>query len=179
MGRKTATKTSATSPQVVAITIRRGLALSLRMQGGNYAAIAEAMRTQPGVPARYGQALAYKDVTDELNRLNKENAEAADQIRRLEFERSEALLAAAWQYASQGDMASIDRVLRIMDFQARLYDLYPKEVKEPRGAGGGSAGSLTDNATTLTISEVVIELRGVESQPPMIDVTPEPSSPAE
>jgi hypothetical protein len=64
-------------------------------------------------------------------------AEPADALRTLELERLDALHAAAWGKASQGHLASIDRVLSIMKRRSALLGLDAPKRVAPTGSGGG------------------------------------------
>ncbi len=94
---------------------REKLAFALRVAGMTYAQIAERL----GVTT----AGAYKMVKRVLERTRKETDEAADELRRLEVERLDALLLTLWKSATSGNLGAVDRVLRVMERRARLLGL--------------------------------------------------------
>jgi hypothetical protein len=104
--------------------IRQAEALKLRLIGAGYAEIAQ----QRGYASPEG---AWKAVRAGLKRTLQE---PADQVRRLEVDRLDSLLAAVWQKAIAGDGEAIDRALRIMKRRAELLGLdAPKNLKMEHG----------------------------------------------
>jgi len=113
----------------VKLAERRNIAIELRKSGLSYRAIATEIRLMSGMPPRYSEAMAYRDVTSELQRLNEKSAEVAKEVRRLELERLDALTESLWDMAIKGDNAAIDRLLRISERRARLLGLdAPRDV---------------------------------------------------
>ena len=102
---------------------RRAMALNLRKGGASYREIAASMKGQPFVTKRYNESLAYLDVTFELKRLNEKNAEAANELRRLELERLDRMLSAMDSQVDHGDPTAINTALRIAERRARLLGL--------------------------------------------------------
>lgn len=119
---------------------RRVKALQLRTEGKTYRAI--------GAELGVSEAQAYEDVKRSLKELNEQQAELADEIRRLELERLDALYSAAQDVLvafhpiiSNGKrfddlvddgpkLAAIDRMLKVMDRRAKLLGLdAPTQVK--------------------------------------------------
>ena len=84
---------------------REEQALQLRIAGLTYKRIGETM----GI----SESGAYKAVVRALRRLNERIAENAEELRRLEMERLNALHLAFWPRARQGDEKAADRILRI------------------------------------------------------------------
>ena len=84
---------------------REEQALQLRIAGLTYRRIGEAM----GI----SESGAYKAVKRALRRLNERIAENAEELRRMEMERLDALHLAFWPRAKQGDEKAADRILRI------------------------------------------------------------------
>ena len=90
--------------------IRAVQALELRMAGATYRKIA----TQLGYP---NPGNAYRAVA----RLLTEHArESAEQVRAMELARLDRLLLAVWGKAAAGDVAAVDRALRVMERRARI-----------------------------------------------------------
>ena len=157
------------------MALRRQMAVDLRLQGGSYRLIAETMRGQQGVSASYSEGAAHGDVQTELDRVKGHMLDSADRIKTRQLLQIQEMFAAVYPYAKQGDVASLDRCMKLLHYEAELLGLFPQAEKaQPRGAGGGTMTTITDNATTLTIREVVVQLNGVdgESVADMLDVTP-------
>lgn len=92
-------------------------ALELRRQGLNYHDIARELNIDTRT--------AYRIVQEALTRWI---AEPAEDVRLLELQRLDALLAALWDKAIAGDLAAVDRVLRIMERRAKLLGLDQIEI---------------------------------------------------
>lgn len=88
-------------------------ALELRKAGVSYAKIAETL----GYKSASG---AHKAVS---SALKKTLQEPADDVRRLEVERLDAMLLAMWPHVSKGAFGAVDRALRIMERRAKLLGL--------------------------------------------------------
>ncbi len=155
------------------------MALTLRRQGGSYRKIADQLATQPGISDKYSEGSAYSDVMAELLRMSATMSETADAVRYLELERIDEMFASIWPYAKQGDYQAIERVLRLMEARGKYLGLFATEKAGPRGAGGvnSTTTTMTNDGTTLSIREVIVQLTGVdpETAPDMIDVTPSPA----
>ena len=104
---------SLTSPRRLTAAERQRQALELRKAGVTFETIA----TQLGYRNRSG---AYKAVMSALRRTLQE---PADEVRRLELERLDALLLALWSQARQGHQGAIDRCLKIAERRAKLLGL--------------------------------------------------------
>jgi hypothetical protein len=127
-----------TSSAKLKIGQRRATVLELRKQGGTFREIAASIASMPEYSPDYDESLAYDDVMSELKRLNARRDEGAEQVRRLELERLDALLAVLWPLAAPVDRApdqfAVDRVLAIMARRARYLGLdAPTEIT---GKGG-------------------------------------------
>jgi hypothetical protein len=119
MGRKH----SSTSAARVGRSGRAARALDLRKGGLTFREIGERMG--------FSEQRAHRLVTEELARLNAERAEAAEAVTRLEVERLDALLAAVWPKAKDGNLAAVDRVLAILARRAKMLGI-------DREKGGGT-----------------------------------------
>lgn len=91
---------------------RAARALELRLAGATYRDIAEALDI--------AVSTAHADVAHALADIPRAEADA---LRALECRRLDALQAACWGPALDGDLAAVDRVLRIIDRRARLLGL--------------------------------------------------------
>jgi transcriptional regulator len=138
-------KSAKTSRERIARSQHATRVLKLRLQGLSFREIAE----QIGVC----EQRAYTICRQELDRLNKIRTEAAEQTQRLEIGRLDALLAAVWAKAQQGDLHAIDRVLAIMQRRAKLLglDLADKQSQ------------VTGSTVVLNVNEVVISRDATQS----------------
>lgn len=135
------TTSAARVAQAEALATRRAAALDLRKQGGSYREIAAAIREAaaqgdlPGATPDYNESAAYGDVQAELRRLREQNQELAEDVRDLEVQRLDALLAVAWPKAMNGDLFAFDRVLKVSESRRRLFGLDApikhQEVQDP------------------------------------------------
>ena len=94
---------------------RRVRALELRQKGNSYRAIAR----QLGV----SEAQAHKDVHASLRALAEQEMSTAEELRALELERLDALLLIVSDEVEQGNLAAVDRALRIGERRAKLLGL--------------------------------------------------------
>jgi hypothetical protein len=104
---------SKTSEKRIAAAARQARALELRKAGIGYATIARQL-------GYAGPSGAYKAITTALRALT---AEPAAELRDLELARLDDLLGGLWADARRGDVAKIDRVLKIMQRRADLLGL--------------------------------------------------------
>ncbi len=104
---------SLTSPRRIAAKERQRQALELRIAGVTFAAIADRL----GYATAYGAYLAVDAALKATLRP------AADALRELDTERLDKLQLAVWPAALRGDLAAIDRCLKILAQRARLLGL--------------------------------------------------------
>lgn len=90
-------------------------AVELRTQGRTYVQIAEQLEVSTSA--------AHKAVADYLEQTRAVSREAAEEVRRLELDRLDRILAAIGPLAEGGDLAAVDRVLRIQERRASLLGL--------------------------------------------------------
>ena len=101
---------------------RRRRALQLRMRGATLSDIAR----QVGYASASGASKAVRAA------LEADAAAAAGEVRKLHVARLETLLDAIWDAASRGQLSAVDRVLRVLDRQAKLLGLdLPAQPDEP------------------------------------------------
>lgn len=140
-------KTNRTNKKAAALAVRRGLALGLRIQGGSYPKIAQTMQAARGqeqyadvIPPGYDHAAAYKDVAAELERLNKENGEDAELLRRQMFEQVMELWSVYFPMALKKDLFAANYCLSLQNQIIRLFSL----DKQPQGGSQDSGfGQIT------------------------------------
>lgn len=117
------------APQKVNIKDRKIMAMDLRKKGYSYRRIAEEIRRlaiedpELGLSPKYNEAAAYFDVMSELKKLNAKVAEAADETRRLELERLDAMWTAHYEAAVNGDVSHLHAAIKIMAQRAALLGL--------------------------------------------------------
>jgi hypothetical protein len=128
-------KHSKTSAARVGRSRRAAQALELRKGGLTFRQIGERMG--------FSEQRAHRLVTEELQRLNADRAEAAAEVTRLECERLDALLAAVWPEAQGGNLSAIDRVLAILARRAKMLGI----------DGEQAAGTVVTQSVTVEMSE--------------------------
>ena len=116
--------------QKVATHAKRVRCVELAAQGLSYDEIAKAA----GFANRGG---AYKAVSAALRARQ---AEAVDELRVLELERLDALQRSCWDAALEGDIASVDRVLKVIAARVRLLGL--DQLQDKLASGGGRLVSM-------------------------------------
>ncbi|WP_149264284.1 hypothetical protein [Actinomadura sp. K4S16] len=99
------------------VAARRNKAIQLRLAGVDWDTIAE----QLGY--RGGRGAACKDVARALQERRADLDKTAEELRAVEVARLDRLQAAAWGLAVQGEPASLNAVLRIIDRRIRLLGL--------------------------------------------------------
>ncbi len=111
-----------TRPKRARPSDRRRRALKLRMKGLTYSDIAR----QVGYASPSG---AYEAVR---KALDYEAYETAAEYRKLHVARLEALLAGIWNLAREGKLGAVDRVLNLLEREARLLGLdLPTQPQQP------------------------------------------------
>lgn len=106
-----------TSPAQLETEAKQIRALELHKQGHSYELIAQ----EVGYVSRSG---AYNAV---MSALDKARYEPAEELRKLEIERLDNMLAAVWDTAMTGDPNAITTALRIAERRARMLGLDLKE----------------------------------------------------
>lgn len=94
---------------------RRALAFKLRKSGHTFQEIG----AQLGITGQGAHGIVWR----ELKRLTKEIEADAVGMRALELERLDALVRATWSKAENGDLAAIDRLLKISKRRSELLGL--------------------------------------------------------
>lgn len=98
----------------VATAARRLRCVELAATGKTYAEIASQVGFANKSSARKAVVAA----------LASREADAVDDLRRLEIARLDELQAASWEDALTGDMRAVDRILRIITLRAKLLGLF-------------------------------------------------------
>jgi len=123
-----AARQNRTSARVIIARKREAEALELRLAGGTYEQIAQAI----GYETR---SAAYRAVVRALRSLSK--VQDVEHLRELESERLDRLFLGVWAKAVKGDDHKIDRVIKIMVRRAKLLGLDAPVRQELTGRGGG------------------------------------------
>lgn len=129
------------APRKINIAERRSLALDLRKEGWSYEQISTYLRQQQeageldGIPARYNRSSAYKDVIAILNELHEENRGKAAELRALETERLNEIIAAFYPRAVNGDYGAADRVMSAHDRMVKLWGLASITIRRDKESG--------------------------------------------
>ena len=116
--------------QKVATHSKRVRCVELATQGLSYSEIARTVGYS-------GRGAAYKAVSAALRA---QQAAAVDELRQLELERLDALQRSCWDAALEGDIASVDRVLKVIAARVRLLGL--DQLQDKPALGGGRLVSL-------------------------------------
>ncbi len=125
-------KAPSASPRIVRGQQHRAEALELRRAGHTYAAIGE----QLGL----SKTMAFKLVRQGMEEGRIAIGEAADQLRAEELSRLDGMLSAVWPKAAKGDLAAVDRVLKIGERRARLLGLDAPSQHAATDPQGNPAG---------------------------------------
>ena len=133
--------------QKVATHSKRVRCVELAAQGLSYDEIAQ-------VVGYSGRGSAYKAVSAALRARQ---AEAVDELRVIELERLDALQRSCWDAALEGDIASVDRVLKVIAARVRLLGLDQNTDKPVLGGGTVVSMSWQPNPPEMTSA--------VQSQP--------------
>jgi hypothetical protein len=150
---------SRTAPRIVRGLQHRAQALELRRAGHTYAAIGE----QLGL----SKAMAFKLVRQGMEEGRIAIGKAADQLRAEELSRLDGMLEAVWPKASKGELAAVDRVLKIGERRARLLGLdAPSQhaATDPQGNPAGPTevrlvpGLDVSKLSDATLAELVMQL---------------------
>lgn len=114
---------------------RNDKALELHLGGGSYAAIAEAMGFS-------SKSTAYAAVQDALAARSAEAGQAPSEVVRLEVARLDAMLTGLWAKARRGDVAAVDRVLRISERRTHLMTISGAAAPAPAAGEGSPVASI-------------------------------------
>ena len=136
------------SAKKITIAERRTLALDLRKEGWTYEQIGQHVQAEhEGVSDKYGATQAYRDVMAELGKVNKQNQDKAAELRALESERLNEIVATFYPRAINGDYGAADRVFGAHDRLVRLWGLaMPTQIRSDKEggvtvSGGDGAGA--------------------------------------
>jgi hypothetical protein len=103
------------SPAKVQAAVRRKEAVDFRLQGMTYREIALELGVTP--------TRARQLVAEALAAIEKDTAESAEELRRLELDRLDQLQCGLWEEAAGGNLKAVGAALKIMERRARLVGL--------------------------------------------------------
>lgn len=113
---------------------RRARAFRLRLAGAKFREIGQQLGCT--------EQRAHQIITDEIARISEKCTELAEQVRTLELERLDVLQMGCWRNATQGNLGSVDRVLRIMERRAKLLGLDAPDQVQLQGGEHGIAAMI-------------------------------------
>jgi hypothetical protein len=105
--------------EVIRRTRRRERVVFLRRAGAPWDKIAETIAQEFDRP-RYTKAEAYRDAQAVLKQTIKETQQTVEEWREWELNRLDIAQAAIWARVLRGDLAAIDRLLRIIELRAKF-----------------------------------------------------------
>jgi predicted DNA-binding protein (UPF0251 family) len=118
-----------TGPRKVRSAQRRAEVMRLREEGHKF----------PEIGRRLGisHVAAWKHCQRGLEEAAKQLTESAETIRAIELNRLDRALVKVFRKVDQGDLAAVDRLIKIQERRAKLLGLDAAEKYEHSGAGGG------------------------------------------
>jgi hypothetical protein len=126
-------------PSQVPVPIKARLAFELRKVGASYEDIAD----------KLGYANAKSAESAIRNRLKKSyKPDEVEEVVQMELARLDALQLVAWRRAKEGDLAAIDRILKIMERRSQYLGL---DRQQPKG-------------DTTTVTQTAIFIGGSEEE---------------
>ena len=137
------------APDRIRSSERRKLALEMRARGLPYREIGE----QLGVSMQ----AAHRLVVTALEALRTETGEAAADLRTLELERCDKMLAGLWEAATSGDTGAVSAALRVAERRSRLLGLdapQKAEVSGPAGQPIALEATRLDDADLRALAEI-------------------------
>lgn len=164
--RKSAKKHYAPIGELERVTENRARAFELRKEGLSYRAIGKVMGVSLTTAFEYIQA--------ELNDLREKTVEAAQDVRDMELQRCDEMMAGLWKKgAITGDPAIVMTVLKVMERRSRLLGLDAPSKAEVLNAlipiTPDEAAKLSDAELQKRIT--ALANRMAASLPPAIDTT--------
>ena len=142
-----------TSPRRIAAAERGHMALELRKAGVTYEEIAK----------RVGYNSKGRCYDAIMRLLRKTAQEPADEVRRLEINRLDALWLRAYTQVQKGDLGAIDRCLRIMERRARLLGLDAPLRHELTGEDGQPFLVRVVYDEEITLLPIPLVLKAIEA----------------
>ena len=112
---KRAAVRNASRPDAIESRLRARRALDLRIQGHSFREIGDMLCIDGST--------ACRDVARSLRELCLSHQEHAEAMRGIEAERLDAMTAALWPRAAEGELGAVDRVVTIAARRARLFGL--------------------------------------------------------
>lgn len=124
------------SPEKMPATSRTDTAFELRRAGATWKDVADTLKYKSPESARQA-------VLGRVKSYYKANESLIEETMMLELERLDHLQLVCWMQAKEGNLAAVDRILKIMDHRAKLLGMAHREA---------SAGvSMTENNVTVVV----------------------------
>jgi hypothetical protein len=134
---------------------RRLKALELRRAGCTF--------SQIGVAMGFSRERAFRIVTDEMLRLNRERTEAAEGLVALECDRLDALHLVLWPKAIKGDLDAIDRLIKLSARRCKMLGL---DATPSMNVGVNRLVPMTLNIIEETVDAPQVHSTAAESAAP-------------
>ena len=168
-----------TRQQAVAISRRRQEAFELRLAGIDFATIGRKLAADPIInsdglayPQGYGcdryatgvpppdeddlAELVAADLRRAMRARWQQSEQAATDLRDVQHARLERLFVVAWRQALSGELEAVDRALRILEREARLFGL----DAPVRNELSGSVGQVSSTAVLATHRQAAMDYLG-------------------
>lgn len=129
------------SPDKVPLAPKAVMAFELRKAGADYDTIANRLGYKDGRSARAA-------ILQRIKKYYAANQDAIEEIMALEMERLDHLQLVCWRLAKDGDLAAVDRILKIMERRAKLMG-----IDQQTDSGGGVDNSVNQTAIFIGGSE--------------------------
>jgi DNA-binding CsgD family transcriptional regulator len=139
---------SPTSDRMMEAREREVQALELRKQGASYRAI--------GRHLGISQTAAHDAVMRVLARFAAQSEKHTRELRQLEVERLDAAMSVVMPLVRRGDLAAVDRLVRLVDARARLLGLNAPAQVEVGGIAQGASLLSSVSATALTTATATL-----------------------
>lgn len=116
--------TAKVSAKKIDLSGRRELVVELRRSGDSYRDIAEKLRLnfaesgKHGVTSGYDHVQAYRDFQAALAESNRSASDSIEEMKQLDFERLDAIMAPQFEKATDGDYFAFDRVMEVLKVRA-------------------------------------------------------------
>ena len=124
---------------------RRIEALNLRRTGMSYREI--------GRNLDVSGKRAYEMVSQAFAELKNDQNSTADEVRSLELERLDKMLESIWPKVEKGDVAALDRAVKIQERRAKLLGLDAPQSMDLRSGDG----SMTPQVDTSKLSDAALQ----------------------
>jgi transposase-like protein len=130
-----------------ASALKRQRALELRLEGKTFTQIGEVMGCAKGT--------AYTWIKKELDELAAKRTELAESVRDLHSARCLEMLAGVYPAATGGDVQAIYAVLKLMEYDAKLYGLFAPTTAKYEHTGKIDVMELSDDELRERAADII------------------------